>query len=217
LLVTRDSKSDWFLRIKGKMVSALPALIREALDYGQIEFTAMATRTFLINAQSFLNTPVSAATLRQAEAVGSPAGKDLRPLHIERSLYGWLVRDVRQEWMNVLARQMRLERERDSFNGVSSEDMDRGRLTEILDELNNVNKRLDELRSLRRRLEIGSVGDEDVVVGLSQAGIADIRDRVNRYSEELSTSDPDTSDSNVEQIIALAGPSHPDAFMECNP
>ncbi|GAA2377423.1 hypothetical protein GCM10010432_38690 [Catellatospora methionotrophica] len=69
LFVTRDSKSDWFLTLKGRTISALPDLVKEAYDIAGVDFVAMATRSFLIYAQSILKTQVSESTLKQSDAI----------------------------------------------------------------------------------------------------------------------------------------------------
>jgi hypothetical protein len=69
LLVTRDNKSGWFLEARGKTIAgAEPTLVREALDFGVDNFVVMATKTFLIQARSFLDTAVSETTLQQVDS-----------------------------------------------------------------------------------------------------------------------------------------------------
>jgi rRNA-processing protein FCF1 len=73
VFVTRDSKCDWFLRIKGKMLGALPALVEEARAIAGVDFLALPTRSFLIHTKSYLNIVVSESTLKQTEALRRPA------------------------------------------------------------------------------------------------------------------------------------------------
>lgn len=72
LFVTRDSKSDWFEKVNGKTISALPGLVREARQRFDVRFAAMSTKTFLVHSRRILGTSVSEATLRQAESLRTP-------------------------------------------------------------------------------------------------------------------------------------------------
>jgi hypothetical protein len=82
LIVTRDVKEDWFLRVRGQTVGALPGLIREAKDRG-VDFMAMPTRSFLINCERYLETAVSSDTLRQLSSGGHEVGVAVRNADIE--------------------------------------------------------------------------------------------------------------------------------------
>lgn len=70
LLVTRDTKEDWFLRVKGKVVSARPELIAEAHGHGA-QACIVRTETFLHYVRKYLDTSVSDETIRQAALVSS--------------------------------------------------------------------------------------------------------------------------------------------------
>ncbi|MEV4130684.1 PIN domain-containing protein [Dactylosporangium sp. NPDC049742] len=73
VLVTRDSKEDWFLKIRGKTIGALPELVQESLDYAGVDFIALTTRSFLVHARSELNASISQETLAQTEAIDQSA------------------------------------------------------------------------------------------------------------------------------------------------
>ncbi|MCA2215635.1 PIN-like domain-containing protein [Jidongwangia harbinensis] len=78
LFVTRDSKSDWFEKVNGKTVAALPDLVREAQKRFGVRFVAMSTKSFLVHSRRVLGTSVSDATLRQAESLRSPRSTELQ-------------------------------------------------------------------------------------------------------------------------------------------
>ncbi|GII24285.1 PIN-like domain-containing protein [Planosporangium mesophilum] len=100
LFVTRDTKEDWFLRVKGKTVSALPELILEARQVAGVDFVAMTTKTFLVHSQRYLDTAISKTTLDQAEAI--------RLNSRQRQLKGRLIYLLPEAW-NALIQSINVE------------------------------------------------------------------------------------------------------------
>ncbi|RAO37099.1 hypothetical protein ONO23_01289 [Micromonospora noduli] len=66
VLVTGDKKEDWYLRVRGETVSALPALTDELHRFCGAQLVLMDTQTLLVRAKQYLNADVSSETIRQA-------------------------------------------------------------------------------------------------------------------------------------------------------
>jgi PIN domain-containing protein len=69
MLVTRDGKADWFLKMKGKSLGALPELVAEALEVAGVDFVAIPTKSFLLHANIEFGANISQATLAQTDAI----------------------------------------------------------------------------------------------------------------------------------------------------
>ncbi|MGS2615117.1 PIN-like domain-containing protein [Micromonospora sp. LZ34] len=66
VFVTGDQKEDWYLKVKGKVVAAQPALAEEAHRCCGVQLVLMSTQTLLFHATQYLNANVSSETIRQA-------------------------------------------------------------------------------------------------------------------------------------------------------
>ncbi|MFB9717748.1 PIN-like domain-containing protein [Planobispora longispora] len=75
LFVTDDVKEDWWRREHGLTLGPRPELYREMEKASGAPFLLMTTKTFLLNAQKFLSSSISPATV---EAAGEIASSDLR-------------------------------------------------------------------------------------------------------------------------------------------
>jgi rRNA-processing protein FCF1 len=69
VLVTNDTKEDWYKVVKGRTVGAHPLLSKELLDLCGIQLIMMSTTSFLHHAKGYLNFDVSQDTIRQSEAL----------------------------------------------------------------------------------------------------------------------------------------------------
>ncbi|AGZ39743.1 hypothetical protein AFR_07270 [Actinoplanes friuliensis DSM 7358] len=87
VLVTSDTKDDWYLRLKGQTIMARPELSHECLKVAGAQLVMLPTRLFLSYAQRFLKANISDETIRQAEN---------ESLADERRLLEGLVRRIKE-------------------------------------------------------------------------------------------------------------------------
>ena len=69
LLVTSDTKADWYHEVQGQKVSARTELAQEAFNEAGCQLIMMDTATFLRKSREYANVDVSAETIREAEGL----------------------------------------------------------------------------------------------------------------------------------------------------
>ncbi|WP_248961886.1 PIN domain-containing protein [Sphaerisporangium perillae] len=101
LLVTRDTKDDWFRKEKGRTISARPELIREAREQAGSDLVIMETQSFLFHAREYLNATVSDELLSQVEQLpGIEHNNEI--IHISRNARGRIMHKLRSASVRVL-------------------------------------------------------------------------------------------------------------------
>lgn len=69
LFVTEDTKEDWYLVLKGKVICAQPELAKELAEVAQSKLVMMSLPTFLYHSKNYLDADVSGETIRQSESM----------------------------------------------------------------------------------------------------------------------------------------------------
>ncbi|MGC4863759.1 PIN-like domain-containing protein [Micromonospora sp. DT41] len=116
LLVTRDAKEDWFLRLKGQTICGHPRLIAEAKDFAGVSAIIMQTQSLLYHARSFLETAVSEETIRQAESSAVQASQDSsRTIFVQAAMLETMVEIASRQIEDLRSESERLQRATDLF------------------------------------------------------------------------------------------------------
>jgi predicted nucleic acid-binding protein len=151
MLVTRDGKADWFLKIKGKSLGALPELVSEALDFAGVDFVAVPTKSFLLHAKAEFGASISQATLAQTDAIRQNANKrrNVSRVHLRRENLTALSAYLDEMISSSAETRSALIHELHASKGKApSEDVD---ITET--KLQALNEKLRSLTALKDRIE----------------------------------------------------------------
>lgn len=65
ILISRDTKEDWFYQPKGKLKGARPELVKEMRDKAKVEFYLYQTSQFMKYAREYLDSKVSDETIEE--------------------------------------------------------------------------------------------------------------------------------------------------------
>ncbi|WP_199513133.1 PIN-like domain-containing protein [Nucisporomicrobium flavum] len=158
LIVTRDTKEDWFWRHDNQTVGARTELVRECLDITGMTLTMMSTKTFLFHARSQLRADVSDSTLRQVEIlpgveepVSGERGSNRRELQLTPSLMAELSVLARSfaEELNRTGDRLARQREQIASRAAMSEGAtpeERDELEALDADIEQVSQRISDLR-----------------------------------------------------------------------
>jgi hypothetical protein len=164
LLVTADTKEDWYLSLKGQTICARPELARELMDAAGARLIMMSRSTFLHHAKTHLGAQVSQDTIQQSENLSQreAEGRAAREREMEREMERAIAARHEQERARLRDERATVDaRIAEWVPGVRSLERDVAGLSARKAELMNAEQptpaQMDELREVDRVLDLTRV------------------------------------------------------------
>ncbi|MGY2259222.1 PIN domain-containing protein [Pseudomonas sp. SDO55104_S430] len=110
ILVTGEKKDDWWLKSGKRLISALPALTKEFIDFVKQDFYLYATDSFLLKANEYLKQDTSDVVVEEVRAINKEVAASVEkwgnmigfaknpPLHLPAENDEWIASTANISW-----------------------------------------------------------------------------------------------------------------------